>query len=181
MDNNIDPEKAGAELEKWAAQLEQRASRYLELQQRLDSTTVSETSADGTVRVTVDAHGVPVELHLSERARGTEPAKISAQLMACLRRAQAKLAHQVDGLVRATVPGDDAPANSIIENYRKRFPDPPEGLAPQDIPATASNATIQQGQPDRGRPPAPRPPQAPVRRPGPDEDTDDWADRSFLR
>ncbi|MCP2261533.1 YbaB/EbfC DNA-binding family protein [Streptoalloteichus tenebrarius] len=190
---SMDPEKAGAELEAWAARLERQAARYTELQQRLDATSATETSPDGVVRVTVDAHGVPVELHLSDRARGMDPARVSAQLMTCLRRAQAKLAARVDDLVRATVPADEEPAKDIIANYHRRFPAPPEGVDSHG-PATGAQPRFVTEEPPERTPPRPLPPsgsptpqpapgpaQQPAPRPGPDEDTDDWGDQSFLR
>ena len=99
-----DPSTAADDLEKWASGLEQRARSYAELQQRLDDTRATESTQDGSIRVTVDANGVPTELVLGERVRGADPRQLSAEIMACLRRAQAKLRHQVQELVRARFP-----------------------------------------------------------------------------
>jgi len=54
----------------------------------------------------VDAQGVPTEMTLTDRARGADPARLSAELMTCLRRAQRTLAAQVQDLVTASVQDD---------------------------------------------------------------------------
>jgi hypothetical protein len=86
---------------------------------------VTEASTDGMVRVSVDARGVPTELTLTDRARGANPARLSAELMTCLRRAQHTLATQVQDLVATSVLGnEDAAAAQIVASYRGRFGDP---------------------------------------------------------
>ncbi|MGA9312843.1 MAG: YbaB/EbfC family nucleoid-associated protein, partial [Pseudonocardiaceae bacterium] len=98
---------------------------------------VTETSADGMVRVSVDAQGVPTELTLTDRARAGDPARLSAELMTCLRRAHSTLAAQVQDLVTASVPdGHDDAAARIVASYRDRFPDISE-----DAPARPARAT----------------------------------------
>jgi DNA-binding protein YbaB len=149
----MDPGQAGHGLIEWAEQLQRKAQTYRGLQDQMSQLAVTETSADGMVRVSVDAHGVPTELTLTDRARAGDPARLSAELMTCLRRAHSTLAAQVQDLVTASVPDsrDDAAAR-IIASYRDRFPDIPED-------ATAR-------------------PAHPTRRPG---DDDDLSQSSYLR
>ncbi|PZS23603.1 MAG: hypothetical protein DLM60_02400 [Pseudonocardiales bacterium] len=126
----MDPGQAGRGLSEWAEQLQRKAETYRGLQRELSKLAVTETSADGMVRVSVDAQGAPTELTLTDRARAGDPARLSAELMTCLRRAHSTLAAQVQDLVTASVPdsGDDAAAR-IVASYRDRFPDIPEGPA----------------------------------------------------
>jgi DNA-binding protein YbaB len=127
----MDPGQAGQALIEWAGQLRRKAQAYRGLQQEISQLTVTETSADRAVRVTVDAQGVPTELTLTDRARGMDPARLSAELMTCLRRAHSTLAAQVQDLVTGSVPdsGDDAAAR-IVTSYRNRFPGLPEDAPP---------------------------------------------------
>ncbi|MFZ0877194.1 MAG: YbaB/EbfC family nucleoid-associated protein [Pseudonocardiaceae bacterium] len=149
----MDPGQACHGLIEWAEQLQRKAQTYRGLQDQMSQLAVTETSADGMVRVSVDAHGVPTELTLTDQARAGDPARLSAELMTCLRRAHSTLAAQVQDLVTASVPDsrDDAAAR-IIASYRDRFPDIPED-------ATAR-------------------PAHPTRRPG---DDDDLSQSSYLR
>lgn len=122
-----DPGQAGRGLIEWAEQLQRKAQTYRGLQHEMSQLTVTETSADGMVRVSVDAQGVPTELTLTDRARAGDPARLSAELMTCLRRAHSTLAAQVQDLVAASVPdGGDGAAARIVASYRTRFPDIPE-------------------------------------------------------
>jgi DNA-binding protein YbaB len=122
----MDPSQAGHALIEWAEQLQRKAQTYRDLQHEMSQLAVTETSADGMVRVSVDAQGVPTELILTDRARAADPARLSAELMTCLRRAHSTLAAQVQDLVTASVPdsGDDAAAR-IVASYRDRFLDIP--------------------------------------------------------
>jgi DNA-binding protein YbaB len=133
----VDPGQAGQGLIKWAEQLHRKAQTYRGLQDEMSQLVVTETSADGMVRVSVDAQGVPTELVLTDRARAGDPARLSAELMTCLRRAHSTLAAQVQDLVTASVrdTSDDAAAR-IVASYRDRFPD-----ISQDTPKRAASAT----------------------------------------
>src|SRR5438067_3652315 len=108
------PGQAGQALIGWADQLQRKAEAYRSLHHQMSQLTVTETSTDGMVRVSVDAQGLPTELTLTDRAQGADPARLSAELMTCLRRAQGTLAAQVQDLVTASVPdGEDDGAAQI--------------------------------------------------------------------
>lgn len=120
----MDPGQAGRGLIEWAEQLQRKAETYRGLQDEMSQLVVTETSADGMVRVSVDARGVPTELTLTDRARAGDPARLSAELMTCLRRAHSTLAAQVQDLVTASVPDSrDDGAARIVASYHDRFPD----------------------------------------------------------
>jgi DNA-binding protein YbaB len=121
----MDPGQAGQALIGWAEQLQRKADAYRGLHHQMSQLTVTETSADGMVRVSVDGQGVPTELTLTDRARGADPARLSAELMTCLRRAHSTLATQVQDLVTASVPdSEEDAAAQIVASYLNRFGDP---------------------------------------------------------
>ncbi|MDT7712646.1 MAG: hypothetical protein QOG46_1335 [Pseudonocardiales bacterium] len=121
----MDPGQASRALIGRAEQLQRKADAYRGLHHQMSQLTVTETSADGMVRVSVDAHGVPSELTLTDRARGADPARLSAELMTCLRRAHSTLATQVQDLVSASVPdSEEDAAAQIVASYLNRFGDP---------------------------------------------------------
>ncbi|MGB8961048.1 MAG: YbaB/EbfC family nucleoid-associated protein [Pseudonocardiaceae bacterium] len=105
----VDPAQAGHGLIEWAEKLHRKAQTYRGLQNEMSQLVVTETSADGMVRVSVDAQGVPTELTLTDRARASDPARLSAELMTCLRRAHSTLAAEVQDLMTTSVAhsGDD--------------------------------------------------------------------------
>jgi DNA-binding protein YbaB len=121
----MDPGQASQALIGWAEQLQRKADAYRGLHHQMSQLTVTETSADGMVSVSVDGQGVPTELTLTDRARGADPARLSAELMTCLRRAHSTLATQVQDLVTASVPdSEEDAAAQIVASYLNRFGDP---------------------------------------------------------
>ncbi|MDQ2586742.1 YbaB/EbfC family nucleoid-associated protein [Saccharothrix yanglingensis] len=168
---NPDPLKAADDLDKWAAGLEQRARSYARLQERMDATTASAASPDGSIRVTVDSNGVPTAITLSERSRALEPTALSAGIMSVMRAAQAALRQRVQVLVAETVPAEDQPARDIVAQYERRFPDPaPEPAADREVTREMRIGQVE----DDAAPPPPRPNRT-------DATDDDWEDRGFLR
>ncbi|WP_280445182.1 YbaB/EbfC family nucleoid-associated protein [Nocardia brasiliensis] len=118
-------------LAQWSEDLERKAQRFRSLQDRMDATTATETSDGNRVSVTVDSNGVPVDIQLSGATRGMDPTAVSAELMATLRRAHAKLRREVTALVHDMV-GDDAIGANVLTQYATRFPD--------DVPETPTSA-----------------------------------------
>lgn len=118
-----DADVAAREMAAWAENLEGKAELYQELHGRMAGLSVTETSRDGAIIVTVDNTGVPTDLHLAESARGRAPGELAGQIMECLRRAQSTLRHEVEAMVHDTV-GDDDAGTAVIDQYARRFPDP---------------------------------------------------------
>jgi hypothetical protein len=136
--------------------------------------TASDACTAGAVRVTVDAQGIPTELSVTERAAGMDPAHISAELMACLHRAQAALSNKARDVVHDAVPdGQDLAAESIVAGYRARFPEP------EAPPNPGQGNDLQFDIEDEGNA-APR--SRPARRHDlHDEGDDGWADQPLTR
>lgn len=152
-----DPGEAAEALGQLAQNLEQRAHQFEQLHGSMSNMTVTETSPAGRVTVTVDGNGVPTDIRLAESVRGVAPATVSAEIMTCLQRAQAKLRDQVADLVHNTV-GDDAAGAQMVNQFRDRFPDPtepaPEPAAPQQpewTPPPTFPGPTQASQPQRRR------------------------------
>ncbi|NLG55967.1 MAG: YbaB/EbfC family nucleoid-associated protein [Rhodococcus sp.] len=129
-----DPRRAAQQLEDWATGLEAKAQKYQNLHTQMASTSVTHTSREGRVTVTVDGNGVPTDIRLEESSRGVDPSALSTEVMTCLRQAQAMLSQKVTALVQGTV-GDDQAGKDIADQYTQRFPDldaEPVGVPPSD-------------------------------------------------
>lgn len=154
---NGDLRSAAGDLAAWARRLEEGAERYRELRGRMSALTVTERSADRTVAVTVDADGCTVGIELAPAARGADPAALAAELLACTRRAQARLRREVTGLVHDTV-GAEAAGAAVVEQYARRFPDaapadpPPQPVTPPPrVPPPVAPPRPASRTPDRDR------------------------------
>lgn len=172
-----------SDLENWAAQLQQKAGRYGELQNALNELRVERTSRDGTVRIEVDSNGVPTEIALTERARGADPTELTNTINSTLHGAQAELRSRVENLTGEIV-GDDAPANNIVAQYQNRFPDPePErsaGAAPTEMRLGAFDEDEAHEAASQENGPRAEPNRSQRRRTRDDDDDDDWSGRSIF-
>ncbi|MFD3702481.1 YbaB/EbfC family nucleoid-associated protein [Nocardia sp. NPDC058658] len=129
-----DLNNAAAEMSRWADDLEAKARRYQELHTTMSAVSVTDTSADGRISVTVDANGSTTAITLAAAVRGMDPTAVATELMACTHRAQARLREQVTGLVQDIV-GDDEAGAAIVGQYTDRFPDlDPTSSAPPAAP-----------------------------------------------
>ncbi|MBF6210404.1 YbaB/EbfC family nucleoid-associated protein [Nocardia puris] len=169
-----DPAQAADDLARWAENLQRTAEKYQELHGRMAAVSVTETSADNRISVTVDANGVTTAISLAPATRGMDPAAVASELMACTKRAQAKLRVQVTDMVHAAV-GDDAAGQSIVGQYAERFPD----VAPEAPAAPPTPPEPEYTPPAAFTPPPPAAPAPGTRKPDrdhtvtPDEPDDD--------
>ncbi|MFI7525557.1 YbaB/EbfC family nucleoid-associated protein [Nocardia salmonicida] len=117
----FDPSRAAEELAQFAADLEQKAQRYGELQGQMAMTSASASSVGGRVSVTVDSTGVPTAIGLGPGTRSMDPDALSAEILACMRKAQVNLRSEVADLVSRVV-GEDPAGASILDILAERFP-----------------------------------------------------------
>jgi DNA-binding protein YbaB len=152
-----------------AASAERRAQAFSAVRRQIDSSTISETSPDGGVRVSVQASGALRDLQLNERVSGLPPAQLAALVMATVRRAQGRIVERVQQIAQDNDVADDPASVTMVERFAEQFP-----ASEQDSSEAGqlSLGTLEDDEPKRA--PAPKPP-AP---PGGDED---WGDQSFLR
>ncbi|MEU2254411.1 YbaB/EbfC family nucleoid-associated protein [Nocardia xishanensis] len=144
----LDPSRAAEDIAHMAADFERQAKRFERLQARMSALAATESSSDGRIAVSVDSNGVPTDIVLAASTRGMDPTAVSAEIMSCLRRAQATLRTQVAETVNDTV-GEDPAGAAIADQYAQRFPDVEAG-------DTASSAHVPP------KLPAPVPPQPPM-------------------
>lgn len=123
----MDIDSAEERVRSWSASVSERAARAQEMSRLVAKLTASAASGDGAVRVTVAASGVVTDLHLDEPVRSRPAMRIAAEIMATMRRAQARLADAVAGVAAQTVGADSETARAVVAGYTARFPRPPEG------------------------------------------------------
>ncbi|WP_188317119.1 YbaB/EbfC family nucleoid-associated protein [Solihabitans fulvus] len=89
----VEPDVSASEqlVSQWEQELNRNAARYQEMSDRVQQLSVTETSRDGLVRITVGANGIPTDIAIAEPARERPMSDLSRQIMTCLRRAQARI------------------------------------------------------------------------------------------
>ncbi|WP_431882390.1 YbaB/EbfC family nucleoid-associated protein [Micromonospora gifhornensis] len=106
----------------WATSMSERAAQAQAMSQRIAELSVSATGADGAVKVTVAGSGIVTDLRLDDRLSNWSGARLAAEIMATMRRAQGRLAGAVSDITAQTVGADSETARAVVASYAERFP-----------------------------------------------------------
>jgi DNA-binding protein YbaB len=106
----------------WRERVARNAQNYQHLRERLSRVTITESSADGLVKVTVSTDGQLTGLTLVEPWKPVPMPAVAEEIMACLRRAQARIHEVVRTTMAETVDVDDPGAAEVLADARRRFP-----------------------------------------------------------
>ncbi|MFE3176958.1 YbaB/EbfC family nucleoid-associated protein [Amycolatopsis sp. NPDC059090] len=165
-----------ARIDQMVAQAKAKAERYQAMQAAAGQVSVTESGKDGLVTVTVDSSGNVTDLRVSDRIRELSGDRIAAAVLGVLRRAQSRLPERLGEVMAATIGDDQATVDTIVGNYRARFPEP-EPDEPES-PDPGNQVKLGALEEEAGAP-APKPP--PVRRQAADPgDGDDDFGQSFM-
>lgn len=172
-----DPDDTIRSLDEIARKARETHKRFAAMREQVQEVAVTEQSADGAVKVTVQSSGALKDLVFSDKVRQINPSRLASVVLHCVQRAQARLADRVQDLVDGAAP-DDETGRRIVASFRDRFPQPPteygEGPASHDVPQMQSHPSSNEGPPTAaGRP------VTPVRRES-EEYADDWDNQSLL-
>lgn len=166
------------QIDRWRAEVSEQAHRFDVTRRALDEVSVTESAAGGAIAVTVDSSGIPTGLRLGDDVGRMRPEEVATQIMACLRRAQARLVDRV-GTVVAAAMGDAPGADAIVETFRHRFPAPSDEDVPPLTPLEEnadfglSELDAEPTPPVRDRPATPTRASSPA--PARNDDEEDWA------
>jgi hypothetical protein len=117
----------------WERQVAENAQRCQDLRERLSRLSLTETSRDGLVQVTVSSSGLLAGLVLDDRRQPTSLRQVAAEIMDCVRRAQARIPGLLEQAMVETMGTDDPSTHVILADARKRFPPaPPNRARPRD-------------------------------------------------
>ncbi|MEV0703042.1 YbaB/EbfC family nucleoid-associated protein [Saccharopolyspora sp. NPDC050389] len=182
-------------VQQWQERAAEKAEKFGRMQQEIEQISVTESSRDGAIQVTIGSNGILQNLQLSENASNRPMAKLAAEIMRSVQTAQAKIPDLMQRAVADTVGLEDSAAQHVLGEARKNFPEPPaDENGPQQRDASLPEMQFgveddyeeppQRQQPPQrpAAPPSPPPPQQrPSRRRPDDFDDDDFSGGSFLR
>ncbi|HEX9338000.1 MAG TPA: YbaB/EbfC family nucleoid-associated protein [Pseudonocardiaceae bacterium] len=162
-----DGDATDAALDRWVADAEAMAVRYQQLSTDVERVSVSETTPDGLITVTVNSGGLVTDVRITERATGMPGPRVAAGVLWAMRQAQSRIAGQVAEVMRSTIGDDTAMVNAVLNRYENTFPAPPEPTRPPVV------TEVRLGDRDAREMPTPQqqPMPARVRRPAA---ADDW-------
>ena len=116
---------SSAGVDQWVAQARAKAERYQEMRAQAGHVSVTESSKDGMVTVSIDSSGNVTDLRITDRVRELSGAEVAAEVLLTMRRAQARLPEKLAEVMAATIGDDPGTAETIVGNYRAKFPEPP--------------------------------------------------------
>ena len=108
-------------LSDWQTQVVDKAERAQELAARLSGIRATARTRDGRVSVTVDNSGVPTAITLDESVEDWPANRISTEIMATMRQAQAGLTAQIERAAAETVGAGSETAATVLAPYHQRF------------------------------------------------------------
>jgi len=174
-----------ARIDQMTAAAKAKAERYGAMRALAGQVSVSESSKDGVVTVTVDSAGNLTDLRITDRVREMSGAEVAAAVLFTLRTAQSRLPDRLAAVMAETIGDDQQTADVIVNNYRAKFPEPAD---PDEDEARDEDDGERLGEAAEPEEPAEpdTPPPAPKREPvAAADDTDDedegWDDESVLR
>ena len=109
-------------VEDWSASVTAQAAKAQALADQAARVSVTATSPDGSVEVTVASSGAVSDLRLGEAVRKLPADEIARQILGTMRRAQAQLAARMAEIAADTVGSDSATARAVVASYEQRFP-----------------------------------------------------------
>ncbi|MCS7478105.1 YbaB/EbfC family nucleoid-associated protein [Umezawaea endophytica] len=163
-------------LAQWETSIREKAERYQDMAERVQGLSITETSRDGTIRLTIGSNGILSSVDIAESARDKRMSEVSAEIMRTLQKAQSRIPELLQQAMAETIGTQDETANVLFAEARKNFPPAPA----EDVPPPV-NQELRFGIED-DQPPRPVPPQAPPapRRPRRPDDDEDFDGGSFL-
>ncbi len=97
------PDQVEGQISPWTQGLTDEVEQCGTMRVQVEQIQVTESSADGAVRVTIDSSGAPIDLTLNSKISCMPPSEVAAVVTDCMRRAQQQLAGQMRHAMAATV------------------------------------------------------------------------------
>jgi DNA-binding protein YbaB len=163
-------------IDDWERNATEKAARFQQMAEQVEQVSITESVADGAVRVTVGHNGLPTDIAMTDGVRSMEPDQIAANVMAAIRKAQSRYPERLAEILADTVGEDDPAAQHILAKAHESFPPAPdEELGPHEERMVFADVE------DDDELPPPRPAQPPRASRAPDDGDDDFGDDTILR
>jgi len=112
-------------IDEWISSISVRTAKARQLSERVSALSVSASSSDGAIVVTVSSSGVPTDLRLSESVKAWPSQRIATEIMAVMRKAQSRLAAKVGEVAEQTAGANSPTVQALVDELKHRFPQPP--------------------------------------------------------
>lgn len=113
-------------LDDWERKAIEKAARFKEMAEQVEQVSITESVANGAIRVTVGHNGLPLDIQMTDGVRGMEPEDLASYVMAAIRKAQSRYPERLAEILSDTVGEDDPAARHILAKAEESFPAPPD-------------------------------------------------------
>jgi YbaB/EbfC DNA-binding family protein len=113
---------AGRLVDDWERNATEKAARFQAMAGRVEQVSITESVADGAIRVTVGHNGLPTDLAMTEQVLRMKPDEIAANVMAGIRKAQSRYPERLAEILAETVGTEDPAARHILATAEQNFP-----------------------------------------------------------
>ena len=156
-------------IDDWERNATEKAARFQRMAEQVEQVSITESVANGAVRVTVGHNGLPTDIAMTDGVRSMEPSEIASNVMAAIRKAQSRYPGRLAEILAETVGVDDPASRHILAKAEENFP-----AAPEEEEAARKDHLMVFTDIEDEDPPPPRPAQ-PRRSPsGQDRNDDDF-------
>ncbi|NYH80233.1 DNA-binding protein YbaB [Actinopolyspora biskrensis] len=166
----------------WQERASEKAERFGRMQAEIEDISVTESSSDGAVRVTLGSDGILRDLSLSDHAANRPMSKLAAEIMRAVRSAQSRIPELMRQAAADTVGTEDPAVQHVLSRARESFPEPPESEESDEPRTSGAGVREMNLGPDDDDEAASAPEGSARSWQRPEEsDDDDFEGRSFLR
>jgi DNA-binding protein YbaB len=118
----VDANAAREWIQNWSTSLSGQVARAQAMSGQVAALSVSASSDDDAIEVTVGGSGVVTDLRLRELARKRPADELAAGIMAVMRQAHTRLTAAVAEITAQTVGADSSIARAVVAGFEARFP-----------------------------------------------------------
>jgi DNA-binding protein YbaB len=161
----------------WERDATEKAARFQRMAEQVEQVTITESVANGAVSVTVGSNGLPTNIAMTDGVRSMEPEQIAGNVMAAMRKAQARYPERLAEILAETVGTDDPAARHILAKAEESFPSVPDEEEDGE-PRAKERMNIGDVEEDEPTPPRPAQPPRPA---STDRGDEDFGDESIFR
>jgi DNA-binding protein YbaB len=108
-------------IDRWERDAVEKAARYEDMRQQVERISITGSSADDSVKVTVGHNGIPNDVTMTDGVSRMQPKQIAAAVLEAMRNAQSRYPAELARIMGETV-GDDATTRHILAEAERNFP-----------------------------------------------------------
>jgi DNA-binding protein YbaB len=164
-------------VDEWERNATEKAAAFQRMAEQVEQVSITESVANGAIRVTVGHNGLPVDIRMTDGVRSMEPDEIASNVMSAIRRAQSRYPERLAEILAETVGEEDPASRHILAKAEESFP----AVEEEEPDPRIAEERMRIGDVEDDEPPPPRPAQPPRSAQPRDRGDDDFGDDTIFQ